>query len=176
MYLCSCHFLPIVQLPLRGKCYTLCKTTEKSFALQDLLPAVKIWAHLCKLMLGTIFFDTLNIDFHGFCSIAVEPLYPQVCQNVETYKQVNAQNGALSPLELSNMLNSIACSLSLKREDPISIYQLVTESRHFVSGLWNAGTTNIQMNIKSISFDNFSQCNFGCAAVAQSVLFKSLQL
>ena len=59
-------------------------------------------------------------------SLAVEPLYPQVCQKVTVFKETTPDQGP-SPVELSRNLNSIACSISFRREDPISIFHLVME-------------------------------------------------
>jgi hypothetical protein len=62
------------------------------------------------------------------CSMAVEPLYPQVCQRVPVFSSVPVNHGP-SPVELSKALNSIACSVSFLREDPISIFHLIMEVR-----------------------------------------------
>jgi hypothetical protein len=59
-------------------------------------------------------------------SLAVEPLYPQVCQKVAVFKETTSDQGP-SPVELSRSLNSIACSISFRREDPISIFHLIME-------------------------------------------------
>lgn len=58
--------------------------------------------------------------------VAVEPLYPQVCQKVPVMMNPHDYQGP-SPVDLSRALNSIACSLSLKREDPIALFHLVME-------------------------------------------------
>jgi hypothetical protein len=59
-------------------------------------------------------------------SLAVEPLYPQVCQKVAVYRETTSDQGP-SPVELSRSLNSIACSISFRREDPISIFHLIMQ-------------------------------------------------
>jgi hypothetical protein len=80
------------------------------------------------------------IKYFGFCpvglryvlcfiylfSLAVEPLYPQVCHKVAVFKETLPGEGP-SPVELSRSLNSVACSISFRREDPISIFHLVME-------------------------------------------------
>lgn len=43
-----------------------------------------------------------------------------------------------SPVAISQMLISVASSLSFKMEDQISIYHLILESRHFVLAMLNA--------------------------------------
>lgn len=79
--------------------------------------------------------ENAGIFMQADASIAVEPLYPQVCQKISSYQK--PKNGFKSPLDLSRDLNSVACSLCIKREDPNSIYLLLIESRHFVTTLWN---------------------------------------
>lgn len=69
--------------------------------------------------------------------VAVEPLYPQVCQKVPVMVNTNDDQGQ-SPVDLSRALNSIACSLSVKREDPIALFHLVME------------VNNNQLNINNI--------------------------
>lgn len=73
-----------------------------------------------------------------FVSIAVEPLYPQICQKEMVYTPIDDKE-SISPINLARILNSIACSLSVKREDPISVYHLIMEARHYMLSLWNTG-------------------------------------
>ena len=42
-----------------------------------------------------------------------------------------------SPIAISQLLNSVASSLSFKMEDEISIFHLILESRHFTLSLLN---------------------------------------
>lgn len=65
------------------------------------------------------------MKLHDF-RVAVEPLYPQVCQRVPVLISTREDQGP-SPVDLSRALNSIACSLSVKREDPIAIFHLIME-------------------------------------------------
>lgn len=92
------------------------------------------------------------------CSIAIEPLYPQVCQDYPAYTESNIFNNkksviqekrtsffnnvmvkriTISPIYLSRCLNSISCSISMLRDDPLSIVTLVELSRRFSIGFWN---------------------------------------
>lgn len=73
-----------------------------------------------------------------FFSIALEPLYPQVCQKAKAVKTIESDT-QISPIELSRALNSVPCSLSMKREHSISsIYSFISEARHYTSCLWNS--------------------------------------
>ncbi|XP_063240300.1 transmembrane protein 94 isoform X2 [Bacillus rossius redtenbacheri] len=80
--------------------------------------------------------DNTGIFLQADASLAVEPLYPQVCQKVPAFRAPPPGLGP-SPVDLSRMLNSVACSLSFCREDPISIFHLVMESRHHMQSTWN---------------------------------------
>lgn len=97
-----------------------------------------------------------QIFLQADCSIGCEPLYPQVCQNFPAYTESNIYNNkqlylkdqpkkwfetpksvTISPVYLSRMLNSIACSITMCRDDPISILGLIELARRFSIGLWN---------------------------------------
>lgn len=98
-----------------------------------------------------------QIFLQGDCSISMEPLYPQVCQNYPAFTESNIYNNkqahsrenslkwwqmppktiTISPIYLSRMLNSVACSISVCRDDPISILGLIELARRFSIGLWN---------------------------------------
>jgi len=79
-------------------------------------------------------------------SLAVEPLYPQVCHKVPVFKETLPGEGP-SPVDLSRSLNSVACSISFRREDPISIFHLVMEvsylcfTQHDFLFIWSFVTT-----------------------------------
>ncbi|PSN29814.1 hypothetical protein C0J52_24796, partial [Blattella germanica] len=80
--------------------------------------------------------DNMPIFLQADASLAVEPLYPQVCQKVSVFKETTPEQGP-SPVELSRNLNSIACSISFRREDPISIFHLIMQSRYYMQSVWN---------------------------------------
>lgn len=75
-------------------------------------------------------YKMMTIVFHAilFClfySIAVEPLYPQVCQNVSVCRPTDPDLHGPSPIYISKLLNSIPCSVSICREDSFSIFYLI---------------------------------------------------
>jgi len=59
-------------------------------------------------------------------SLAVEPLYPQLCQASPSFEIPHLQNGP-SPVEVSRRLNSLPCSLSFHRDELSSLLQLILE-------------------------------------------------
>ena len=89
-------------------------------------------------------------------SMCIEPLYPQVCQHVPVFQ--NPTSPSPSPTSLSQMLISVASSLSFNMEDEVSIFHLILESRHFSLCLLNA----MQFWVSSLIFITLTQviCQF----------------
>ncbi|XP_043820657.1 transmembrane protein 94 isoform X4 [Dromiciops gliroides] len=72
-------------------------------------------------------------------SIALDPLYPSRC-SWETFGYATSTSMAqasdgLSPLHLSGQLNSLACSMSFRQEESISIIRLIEQARHATYGI-----------------------------------------
>ena len=88
--------------------------------------------------------------------MCIEPLYPQVCQHVPVFQ--NPTSPSPSPTSLSQMLISVASSLSFNMEDEVSIFPLILESRHFSLCLLNA----MQFWVSSLIFITLTQviCQF----------------
>lgn len=84
----------------------------------------------------------------SFYSLAVEPLYPQVCQQVPVFSSLS-QTNTVSPAELSRRLNSLPCALSFHRDELSSLLHLVLEARHVgfclrnVLQLWAASIASL---------------------------------
>ena len=74
----------------------------------------------------------------------------QVCQDVPVYLEPSS---CPSPTNLSQMLNSLASSLSFHMEDEVSIFHLILESRHFSLCLLNA----MQFWTSSLTFITLAQ-------------------
>jgi hypothetical protein len=60
-------------------------------------------------------------------SLAIEPIYPQVCQRISIMQQPSPIDAPISPVGLSELLNSLPCCLSLNRQDPLPVYHLIME-------------------------------------------------
>uniref|UniRef100_W5N072 Transmembrane protein 94 n=1 Tax=Lepisosteus oculatus TaxID=7918 RepID=W5N072_LEPOC len=71
-------------------------------------------------------------------SIALDPLYPSRC-SWETfgYAATNSlvDSEELSPLQLSGLLNSLACSASFHQEESVSVVKLIEQARHTTYGI-----------------------------------------
>ncbi|KOB72996.1 Uncharacterized protein OBRU01_05100 [Operophtera brumata] len=67
--------------------------------------------------------------------VAVEPLYPVLCQKMPPYK---VPDTCMGPIDLARALNSVPCSLSMTRDADVSLFTLITMSRHFMMCVWNS--------------------------------------
>lgn len=76
----------------------------------------------------------MEIFMQADASIAVEPLYPVLCQKMQPYL---IPDSCIGPIDLARALNSVPCSLSMTRESDLSLFTLITTSRHFMTCLWN---------------------------------------
>lgn len=65
-------------------------------------------------------------------------MYPQVCQKVPVLVPTTEDQG-ISPVDLSRALNSVACSLSVKREDPVAIFHLIMEVFDIILDVYTDG-------------------------------------
>jgi hypothetical protein len=95
-------------------------------------------------------FSNMPIFLQADTSISVEPLFPHLCtclpswpasQTTPEYlpnKSTLCNIPPLTPIELSNRLNSLPCSLRLKREECAALIQLIGHSRHFMINVRNS--------------------------------------
>ncbi|XP_051174017.1 transmembrane protein 94 isoform X2 [Leptopilina boulardi] len=126
------HIEMIDNVPLLVSLFTDCNTivtTEMLHIMQDYGEVVCVLGSAANA-------ENMPIFMQADAAVAVEPLYPQVCQRVPVLISTKEEQGP-SPIDLSRSLNSIACSLSVRREDPIAIFHLVMEARHYMKCLWN---------------------------------------
>uniref|UniRef100_A0AAR5NZX1 Cation-transporting P-type ATPase C-terminal domain-containing protein n=1 Tax=Dendroctonus ponderosae TaxID=77166 RepID=A0AAR5NZX1_DENPD len=124
------HIELIDNVPLLVSLFTDCTPT----ATREMLRIMQDYQEVVCILGSSQNCDNAGIFMQADAAISVEPLYPQVCQKVEVCKKING----FSPTDLSCLLNSIACSLTISRSDPISIYHLIMEARNFASTLWSS--------------------------------------
>ena len=74
-------------------------------------------------------YHNMGIFLTADASLAVEPLYPQVCWKVPTL--TSPANG-LSPTELAGHMIGLASSVTFKREEEVSVYRAIIRSRRHV--------------------------------------------
>ncbi|KAK0168024.1 hypothetical protein PV327_001865 [Microctonus hyperodae] len=126
------HLEAIDNVPLLVSLFTDCNTTVT----REMLHIMQDYGEVVCVLGSSANAENMPIFMKADAGVAVEPLYPQVCQKVPVMVNTNDDQGQ-SPVELSRALNSIACSLSVKREDPIALFHLVMEARDYMKCLWN---------------------------------------
>ncbi|KAJ8928345.1 hypothetical protein NQ314_019075 [Rhamnusium bicolor] len=125
------HIEFIDNVPLLVSLFTDCTPS----ATRDMLRIMQDYMEIVCILGSSENCDNAGIFMQADASISVEPLYPQVCQRRRVFGKPSS---CLGPTDISRELNSIPCSLSVRREDPISIYHLIMEARHFVATLWSS--------------------------------------
>lgn len=124
------HIELIDNVPLLVSLFTDCTPT----ATREMLRIMQDYQEVVCILGSSQNCDNAGIFMQADASISVEPLYPQVCQKIEVYTKIEG----FGPADLSCLLNSIACSLTINRSDPISINHLILEARNFGSTLWSS--------------------------------------
>jgi len=148
------HIENVDNVPLLVSLFTDCLPE----ATKEMLRIMQAHGEICVVM-GSAANANSNcqIFLQANCAIGCEPLYPTVCQNSPAYTESNLYNNkqkylsndrprkwydiqksvTISPIYLSRMLNSLPCSISVRRDEPISILGLIELARKFSIGLWN---------------------------------------
>ncbi|CAL7933066.1 unnamed protein product [Xylocopa violacea] len=126
------HIELIDNVPLLVSLFTDCNTVVT----REMLHIMQDYGEVVCVLGSSANAENMPIFMQADAGVAVEPLYPQVCQRIPVLTPTTEDQG-LSPVDLSRALNSIACSLSVRREDPIAIFHLIMEARHYMTCLWN---------------------------------------
>ncbi|XP_046427153.1 transmembrane protein 94 isoform X1 [Neodiprion fabricii] len=126
------HIELIDNVPLLVSLFTDCNTVVT----REMLHIMQDYGEVVCVLGSSANAENMPIFMQADAGVAVEPLYPQVCQKVPVMMPTTEDQGP-SPVDLSRTLNSISCSLSIKREDPIALYHLVMEARHYMQCVWN---------------------------------------
>ncbi|XP_062539397.1 transmembrane protein 94 isoform X3 [Armigeres subalbatus] len=148
------HLENVDNVPLLVSLFTDCSAE----ATREMLKIMQQYGEIVVCLGSSASNSNSEIFLQGDCSIAIEPLYPQVCQDYPAYAESNIYNNkaklhrvaqgklllpspqkivTISPIYLSRMLNSISCSIATCRDDPISIVAVIELSRRFIQGLWS---------------------------------------
>lgn len=149
------HLENVDDVPLLVSLFTDCSAE----ATREMLQIMQQYGEIVVCLGSSASNANCEIFLQADCSIAIEPLYPQVCQDYPAYTETNIFNNraalkksrdrlfafflpvdqprTISPIYLSRVLNSLPCSISMCRDDPCSLVTLVELSRRFTIGLWN---------------------------------------
>ncbi|XP_063995307.1 transmembrane protein 94 isoform X2 [Diachasmimorpha longicaudata] len=126
------HLELIDNVPLLVSLFTDCNTAVT----REMLHIMQDYGEVVCVLGSSANAENMSIFMQADAGVGVEPLYPQVCQKIPVMTNTKEEQGP-SPVELSRALNCIACSLSVKREDPIAIFHLIMEARDYMKCLWN---------------------------------------
>ncbi|KRG03523.1 transmembrane protein 94 isoform X2 [Drosophila mojavensis] len=85
------HLEQVDNVPLQVSLFTDCSAE----ATRQMLDIMQSYGEIVVCLGSSASNDNANIFLQADCSIAVEPLYPQVCQDVDAYTEANIQNNKL---------------------------------------------------------------------------------
>ena len=133
------HLENVDNVPLLVSLFTDC-TPETT---REMISIMQEYGEVVCVLGSSANIYNIPIFLQADVSIAIEPLYPEICVKetvIEGDEVLTSQlsGGFMSPTNLARHLISLPCSLSLHREDPFSLYRLVMEARSFMNNLRNS--------------------------------------
>lgn len=149
------HLENVDNVPLLVSLFTDCSAE----ATREMLSIMQQYGEIVVCIGSSASNANCEIFLQADCSIGIEPLYPQVCQDYPAFVESNIYNNkhrlqgkkrhskiaklieqepiTISPVYLSRQLNSLPCSISTMRDDSLSFVTLIELSRRFTAGMWN---------------------------------------
>ncbi|XP_050561045.1 transmembrane protein 94 isoform X1 [Spodoptera frugiperda] len=169
------HIEQVDNVPLLVSLFTDC--TARS--VQQMVQIMQDYGEVVCVMGSAANCLNMDIFMQADASIAVEPLYPVLCQKMPPYQ---VPESCIGPIDLARALNSVPCSLSLQnkwqdqpftnycsqkmsRDADVSLFALIAMSRHYMTCLWN-----------STQFWICSVCFIALLQVGSLVAFQPLSL
>eukprot|EP00088_Acartia_fossae_P036602 TRINITY_DN3780_c0_g1_i10.p1 TRINITY_DN3780_c0_g1~~TRINITY_DN3780_c0_g1_i10.p1 ORF type:complete len:1258 (-),score=324.01 TRINITY_DN3780_c0_g1_i10:602-4375(-) len=122
------HLEEMDNVPLLVSLFTDCTPTST----REMVKILQENSEVVTTMGSAANFHNMRIFLAADASLAVEPLYPQVCQHVSVYSYPRT---GLSPTDLASHLTSVASSALFKRDDQVTIYGSIIASRRHVIAL-----------------------------------------
>ncbi|CAH0719577.1 unnamed protein product, partial [Brenthis ino] len=124
------HIEQVDNVPLLVSLFTDCTANS----VQRMIEIMQDYGEVVCVMGSAANCQNMEIFMQADASIAVEPLYPVLCQKMPPYQ---IPQDCIGPIDLARSLNSVPCSLSMTRDADVSLFALITMSRHFTACLWN---------------------------------------
>ncbi|XP_073997846.1 transmembrane protein 94-like protein l(2)k05819 isoform X2 [Rhodnius prolixus] len=124
------HLEKVDNVPLLVSLFTDCTPSTT----QQMIGIMQEYGEIVCVMGSSANADNSSIFLKANASVSVEPLYPQVCQKVPVF---SPPTDIVSPMQLSQRLNSLPCSVAVTRQRPVSLYHLIMHARHYMKCLWN---------------------------------------
>jgi len=122
------HLDEMDNVPLLVSLFTDC--TPKST--QEMMKIMQENCEVVAMLGSSANLHNMRMFLTADASLAVEPLYPQVCQHVSVYSYPRS---GLSPTDLASHLTSVSSSVLFKRDDQVTIYGSIIASRRHVIAL-----------------------------------------
>ncbi|KAJ8730304.1 hypothetical protein PYW07_017342 [Mythimna separata] len=152
------HIEQVDNVPLLVSLFTDCSARS----VQQMIQIMQDYGEVVCVMGSAANCLNMEIFMQADASIAVEPLYPVLCQKMPPYQ---VPESCIGPIDLARALNSVPCSLSMTRDADVSLFTLITMSRHYMTCLWNS----TQFWICSVCFIALLQVGSLCAFVPLSL-------
>ncbi|XP_054717326.1 transmembrane protein 94-like [Uloborus diversus] len=124
------HIENVDNVPLQVSLFTDC-TAE---ATREMICIMQEYGEVVCCLGSSANTENMPIFLQADASIGIEPLHPQLCIQQPVFSLASNQKG---PSELSCLLNSLPCGLYFQRDEPISLYHLIMEARHFMCSVRN---------------------------------------
>ncbi|XP_035226390.1 transmembrane protein 94-like isoform X2 [Stegodyphus dumicola] len=126
------HIENVDNVPLQVSLFTDCTAD----ATREMICIMQEYGEVVCCLGSSANTENMSIFLQADASIAIEPLYPHLCIQQSVFD--TAPNPRfLSFDNLSSILNTLPCGLCFHREDPISLYHLIMEARHFMCSVRN---------------------------------------
>ncbi|KPJ08304.1 hypothetical protein RR48_13043 [Papilio machaon] len=125
------HIEQVDNVPLLVSLFTDCTSSS----VRQMIQIMQDYGEVVCVMGSAANCLNMEIFMQADASIAVEPLYPVLCQKMPAY-QLPAT--CVGPIQLARAARALPCSLSMTRDADVSLFALITMSRHFMTCLWNS--------------------------------------
>ncbi|KAK3767344.1 hypothetical protein RRG08_039160 [Elysia crispata] len=127
------HLKNVDNVPLLVNLFTDCVPE----ATQEMIKIMQENGEIVLVVGSSLNMDNTSIFMQGDCSIAIEPMYPQLCARRPVLVQPWTKED-LHPTQLASRALSLPCPLFFQRHDNIKLIELIMESRHFILALRNS--------------------------------------
>ncbi|XP_060071400.1 transmembrane protein 94-like [Ylistrum balloti] len=121
------HLQTVDNVPLLVNLFTDCTTHTT----QEMMKIMQEFGEVVMCVGSSNNINNTAIFLQADCSLALEPLYPQVCA-VDSLMTKPWKEDQLTPMQLASTLISIPCPLTFRKEDNISLIKLIAEARSFL--------------------------------------------
>jgi hypothetical protein len=132
------HLQEVDNVPLLVSLFTDC-TAETTCQMIEIM---QDYGEVVCVLGSSANISNIPIFLEANASIAIEPLYPEVCVTQPMFEgtihDVKVSNSFMSPTNLAKHLISLPCSLLIPRDDPVGLDRLIMESRTFMNNIRNS--------------------------------------